>query len=165
MEDKLICRQRRAGYALLALFVLLAFSCAGQDPRPAPELTAAPHSLETYLPDLPELAPQSQAWRNEPPFTEKEIAGFVRDMQTIQTMNQKDTVAYLLRDRGWTVDRLNYVSVKTALMVTGISTHSLEALSQAGPYYFPPTPEEIHAVQKFFPILNNLLRARALADN
>ena len=93
------------------------------------------------------------------------MARFVRDLHSIQTMNAKDTVNYLLRDRGWTRERLRYMDFKIALMITAINSGSLEALSVEGPWYLPPTREEIHAVQAHYPILNNMLEARARAEN
>ena len=118
-----------------------------------------------YLPGLPGLAPGSEAWRAEPPFTEAEAGRFARDMQLIATMNGPDTENYLLRDRGWTRERLRYMDFKIALIVTAINAGELESLSVAGPYYLPPTREEIHAVQAHYPILNNLLKTENQAGN
>ena len=115
-----------------------------------------------YLPDLPELAPASEIWRQEPPFKQKELAAFVRDLHSIQTMNERDTVNYLLRDRGWTRERLRYLDRKTALMITAINSGGLESLSQKGPYFLPPTREEIAAVQRYYPVLNNMLKNNML---
>lgn len=150
------------GLVLAAAALLL--SCAdSRRPETRPEPGRALELPLSFLPDLPELRPGDAAWRNEPPFTDKEVERFVKDVQLVRTMNPADTVAYLLRDRRWTVERLYYLDVKLALLVTALNTSSLETLSQAGPYYLPPTPEEIQAVQRFFPILNNLLLARTLA--
>ena len=115
-----------------------------------------------YLPGLPELAPTTKAWLQEPPFTQKELAAFVHDLQSIQTMNEHDTVNYLLRDRGWTRDRLRYMDRKTATIVTTINSGGLESLAQVGPYVIPPTREEIAAVQKYYPVLNNMLKNNML---
>ena len=153
---------RVAGPAALLLLALALAACASkEDTRPAVEVSAD----NAYLPDLPELAPTSGAWRNEPPFTEREVSRFVRDLHSIQAMNRKDTVDYLLRDRGWTRERLHYMDSKIALIVMAINAGDLESLSVEGPYYLPPTREEIHAVQAHYPILNNLLKARTQAGN
>ena len=149
------------GLWLLALVFALG-ACASKEAA-RPEGKAETNNA--YLPDLPELAPVSEGWRGEPPFTEKEVARFVRDLHSIQTMNAKDVVNYLLRDRGWTRERLRYMDFKIALMVTAINSGSLETLSVEGPGYLPPTREEIHAVQAHYPILNNMLEARARAEN
>lgn len=118
-----------------------------------------------YLPALSELAPASEVWRREPPFTEKELAAFVRDVRGIQTMNARDTVDYLLRDRGWTRERLRYMDVKVAFMVMAIDSDNLASLSHAGPYYLPPSREEISAVQKYYPALSNMLKAQSRAGD
>lgn len=146
---------------LLALVLALTACASKEAARPA----AASGVQNTYLPDLPALAPASETWRNEPPFTEKEVARFVRDLHNIQTMNADDTVGYLLRDRDWTRERLRYMDFKVALIVTAINAGELESLSVAGAYYLPPTREEIHAVQAHYPILNNLLKAGAQSGN
>ena len=139
------------------LVLILAFTACASKEAAQPAAKAGAENV--YLPDLPALAPASEAWRDEPPFTEKEVARFVHDLHSIQTMNAEDTVDYLLRDRGWTRERLRYMDFKIALIVTAINAGELESLSVAGPYYLPPTREEIHAVQAHYPILNNLLRA------
>ena len=77
-------------------------------------------------------------------------------------MNERDTVNYLLRDRGWTRERLRYLDRKTALMITAINSGGLESLSQKGPYFLPPTREEIAAVQRYYPVLNNMLKNNML---
>lgn len=146
---------------LLALTLALAACVSKETARPTTQAGAQ----KAYLPDLPELAPVSDAWRSEPPFTEKEVARFVRDLHNIQAMNAEDTAGYLLRDRGWTRERLRYMDVKVALIVTAINADKLESLSVEGAYYLPPTREEIHAVQAHYPILNNLLKTGNQAGN
>lgn len=146
---------------LLALTLALTACASKEAVRPPVEVDAR----NAYLPNFPELAPASETWRNEPPFTEKEVARFVRDLHNIQTMNADDTVGYLLRDRNWTRERLRYMDFKVALIVTAINAGELESLSVAGAYYLPPTREEIHAVQAHYPILNNLLKAEAQSGN
>ena len=146
---------------LLALALALT-ACVSKE---AARSAVASGVQNTYLPDLPGLAPASEVWRNEPPFTEKEVARFVRDLHNIQAMNAEDTVNHLLRDRGWTRERLHYMDSKIALIVMAINAGDLESLSVEGPYYLPPTREEIHAVQAHYPILNNLLKARTQAGN
>ena len=118
-----------------------------------------------YLPPLPGLTPVSEAWRQEPPFTEEELRGFVRDLHNIQTMNTQDIVRYLLRDTGWTRERLRYMDVKVALLVMAIDSGDLKSLSVAGPYHLPPDRKEIFAVQKYFPILHNMLTANRRTDD
>ena len=146
--------------AALTLAIALVL-CACAPAQKQPDATDA-DTANYYLPNLPELAPVSKAWRQEPPFTQKELAAFVRDLHNIQTMNAQDTTNYLLRDRGWTRERLHYMDRKTALMVTAINSGSLESLSREGAYFLPPTREEIAAVQKYYPVLNNMLKNNML---
>lgn len=113
-----------------------------------------------YLPGLPGLAPGSEAWRAEPPFTEAEAGRFARDMQLIATMNGPDTENYLLRDRGWTRERLRYMDVKIARMIMAINDGNLESLAASGEFPSPPAREEVQAVQKYYPVLNSMLKAR-----
>ena len=166
MTDYTSCRPRFSiilcGLGLLVLTFALGACAPKETVRPG---KTEARIVNAYLPDLPELAPPSDIWREEPPFTEKEVAGFVRDLHSIQTMNAKDTVNYLLRDRAWTRERLRYMDFKIALIVMAINSGSLEGLSVEGPYYLPPTREEIHAVQSHYPILNNLLEAKARAES
>jgi hypothetical protein len=154
----LICCLKR--FVLAATLVLCA--CA---PTTQTGTSEAVENVNYYLPAIPELAPDSEAWRKEPAFTEKELGGFVRDLHNIQTMNAQDTVNYLLRDRGWTRERLRYMDTKVALLVMAMDSGNLEALSVAGPYHMPPDREEIFAVQKHYPILKNMLKAREPAGN
>lgn len=144
---------------MLLAATLVLCACA---PVQKEQNAAYANAANYYLPNLPELVPASEAWRQEPSFTQKEVGAFVRDLQSIQTMNARDTVNYLLRDRGWTQDRLRYLDRKTALLVTAINSGSLENLSQEGPYFLPPTREEIAAVQKYYPVLNNMLKNNML---
>lgn len=118
-----------------------------------------------YLPALPALAPSSEAWSEEPPFTENEVKRFTRDMQIIATMNERDVAEYLLRDRGWTRERLRYMDVRVAHIVMGIATGRLESLSVPGARLPPPAREEIQAVQKYYPVLNSMLKARFGAES
>ncbi len=157
--------RRRPVVALVLLALALSIFACAPVKSPQPESNANSLSAVSYLPALPELNPNSEAWRNEPPFTSKEVSSFVRDLHNIQTMNAQDTVNYLLRDRGWTRERLHYLDTKIALLVTAINSGSLESLSVDGPDYLPPTREEIHAVQEHYPILNNMLKARDQAGN
>ena len=159
--SRALWRMMPVAAGLLAVALALAACASKEAVRPAAE----PGVDNAYLPDLPGLAPASEVWRNEPPFTEKEVARFVRDLHNIQAMNAEDTVNHLLRDRGWTRERLRYMDFKIALIVTAINAGELESLSVAGPYYLPPTREEIHAVQAHYPILNNLLKTENQAGN
>ena len=143
--------------AFAAAFALCA--CA---PAQKPQNSTGENSANYYLPSLPELAPGSEAWLGGPPFTEKELAAFVRDLHSIQTMNEQDTVNYLLRDRAWTRERLRYMDRKTALTIMAINSGNLESLAQEGPYFLPPTREEIVAIQKYYPVLNNMLKNNML---
>ncbi len=120
-------------------------------------ITAGEHF---YLPDLPGLAPGSEAWRAEPPFTEAEAGRFARDMQLIAAMNGADTESYLLRDRGWTRERLRYMDVRIARMITAINDGNPESLAASGEFPSPPAREEIQAVQKYYPVFNSMLKAR-----
>lgn len=113
-----------------------------------------------YLPDLPALKPDSESWRAEPPFTEKEVGRFVFDVRSIETMNAAGATDYLLRDGGWTRERLRYMDVKLACIIMAINADNLSALSAPGPYHLPPTREELKAVQKYYSVLNSMLNAR-----
>ena len=152
-----------AKLGLVAALALALCACAAtQPPRGAANARGTGHY---YLPALPALDPDSEAWRQEPPFSEQELAGFVRDLHNIKTMNPQDTENYLLRDRGWTSARLQYMDAKVARLVMAIDAENLESLSAAGPDYLPPSREEIYAVQKYYPVLSNMLKARAQTDN
>lgn len=151
--------------AILAFIAALALCACAPAKAPQTQTGDSANGDNYYLPALPELAPTSEAWRQESPFTEKELADFVRDVHSIQTMNALDTVNYLLRDRGWTRERLHYMDVKIARIVMAINSDNLESLSQAGPHYLPPSREEIFAVQKYYPALNNMLKAHGRAGD
>lgn len=156
---------RAAPILLLALTLATPIILAACTSKEAARPTVDGSVQNAYLPDLPDLAPVSEAWRDEPPFTEKEVARFVRDLHSIQTMNAKDTADYLLHGRDWTRERLRYMDFKIALIVMAINAGELESLSVAGPHYLPPTREEIYAVQAHYPILNNLLKNDNEAGN